>query len=91
MGQDQGKKTNIGTNINYYITFLLSLMDELDAFPQIKDFYLVMGNTLIHISEKIEKSFKSRGYQSVYLLIEQSWSVAKSKVKRNNFRKKNYE
>lgn len=57
MGQDQGKKTNIGTNINYYIAFLLSLMDELDAFPQIKNFYLVMGNTLIHISEKIEKNF----------------------------------
>ncbi|KAG1148777.1 hypothetical protein G6F37_006591 [Rhizopus arrhizus] len=68
-------------------------MDEMDRFPHMKGYFLVMDNAPIHTSDNIAKYVESRGYRSAYLPpyspelnpIEQFWSVVKSKVKRNKF------
>lgn len=80
-----------GTNINNYICFLISLMDILDQFPQMKGFYLVMDNAPIHTSKTIEKLVVSRGYRCAYLPpyspelnpIEQFWAIVKGKIIRH--------
>ncbi|KAG1163202.1 hypothetical protein G6F37_001443 [Rhizopus arrhizus] len=80
-----------GTVTGHYISFLKATMDEMGRYPHMKGHYLVMDNAPIHTLVDIAKYVKSHGYRCVYLPpyspelnpIEQFWSVAKSKVKRN--------
>ncbi|KAG0942018.1 hypothetical protein G6F32_008199 [Rhizopus arrhizus] len=87
---------SIGTVTGHYLSFLKATLDEMDKYPEMKGYYLVMDNAPIHSSTDIGKYIHSRGYRFVYLPpyspelnpIEQFWSVIKSKVKRNKFLEK---
>lgn len=82
-----------GTVTGHYLSFLKATMDEMDKFDNVKGHYLVMDNAPIHKAETISRYIGSRGYRCAYLpsyslklnLIEQFWSVVKSKVKCNRF------
>lgn len=62
----------------------------MDKFPDMKGHFLIMDNAPIHTSNSISELIVTRGYRCVYLPpyspelnpIEQFWSVAKSKIKR---------
>jgi hypothetical protein len=85
-----------GAVTGYYPSFLKATLDEMDMYPEMKGYSLVMDNAPIHRSIDIEKYIHSRGYRYVYLPpsspemnpTEQFWSVVKSKVKRNKFLEK---
>jgi transposase len=65
----------------------------MDKHDQMKGFYLIMDNALIHSSKQIEEIIyeRSRDYKCVYLPpyspelnpIEQFWALIKGKVKRH--------
>lgn len=85
------QKQSRGTVTGHYFNFLNGTMDVMDKFPDVfKDNYLIMDNAPIHINEDIKSVIEWRGYRCVYLppyspelnLIEQFWSVCKSKLKR---------
>ncbi|KAG1164952.1 hypothetical protein G6F36_013604 [Rhizopus arrhizus] len=88
---------SIETVTGHYLSFLKATLDEMDKYPKMKGYHLVMNNAPIHSSIDIGKYIHSRGYRCVYLLpysrelnpIEQFWSVVKSKVKRNKFLERN--
>ncbi|EIE75933.1 hypothetical protein RO3G_00637 [Rhizopus delemar RA 99-880] len=69
------------------ITIILGVITPFDV---VNISYLVMDNVPVHTHEDIQKHIESRGYGCVYLppyspefnLIEQFWSVCKSKLKR---------
>ncbi|KAL1936371.1 hypothetical protein VTP01DRAFT_505 [Rhizomucor pusillus] len=94
-GDDAGR-TSRGTVTGHYISFLKATMDEMEQYPHMKDYYLVMDNASIHTSDDIAKYIASRGYRCAYSPsyspelnpIEQFCSVVKSKVKRNKFLEK---
>ncbi|KAG1202395.1 hypothetical protein G6F70_002293 [Rhizopus microsporus] len=79
--------TSTGTVTGHYFSFLKATMDEMDQYPHMKGYYLIMDNAPIHKSEDIAKYIISRGYRYAYLPsyspelnpIEQFWSVVKSK------------
>ncbi|CEP09623.1 hypothetical protein, partial, partial [Parasitella parasitica] len=74
-------------------SFLKETLDEMDKHPHMKGHYLIMDNAPIHTSNDIAKYVEYRGYRCAYLPpyspelnpIEQFWSVAKSKIKRQRF------
>ena len=65
----------------------------MDDYPHMKEHYLITDNTPIHAPTDISKYSGYRGYRCAYLPsyspelnpIEQFWSVAKSKIKRQQF------
>ncbi|CEP10365.1 hypothetical protein [Parasitella parasitica] len=79
-----------GTVTGHYFNFIAKTIDILDKHPQFKGHYLVMDNAPINTNVDIRRYVESRGYGCVYLalyspelnLIEQFWSVVKSKLKR---------
>ncbi|KAG0733773.1 hypothetical protein G6F35_014444 [Rhizopus arrhizus] len=79
---------SIGTVTGHYLSFLKATLDEMDKYPEMKGYYLVMDNAPIHSSTDIGKYIHSRGYRFVYLPpyspelnpIEQFWSVIKTKL-----------
>ena len=85
-----------GVVTGHYLSFLKATLDEMDMYPEMKGYSLVMDNAPIHSSIDIEKYIHSRGYRYVYLPpsspemnpTEQFWSVVKSKVKRNKLLEK---
>jgi transposase len=82
--------TKGGTVTGHYFNFIAKTLDVMDRHPEFKENYLVMDNAPIHKHTDIRKYIEGRGYRCVYLPpyspelnpIEQFWSVAKSKVKR---------
>jgi hypothetical protein len=84
-----------GTNSGHYVRFINLTLDEMDKYPEMKGFYLVMDNSPIHDkkSGEIDKMIEDRGYKCVYLPkyspelnpIEQFWASVKRKVKRSQF------
>lgn len=82
--------TKRGTVTGHYFNFVASCMDIMDQHSEFKDYYLVMDNAPIHKHKDIQKYIEGRGYHCLYLPsyspelnpIEQFWSVAKSKLKR---------
>jgi transposase len=87
-----GKETVTG----HSISFLKTTTDEMDQYPHMKGYYIVMDNASIRTSEDIDKYILSRSYFRVYLPsyfpelnpIEQFWSVVTSRLKRNKFLEK---
>lgn len=73
--------------------FIAKTLDEMDKFPEMKDFYLVMDNAPIHTSQDITTMVEARGYKATYLPpyspelnpIENFWSFVKGAVKRSQF------
>ncbi|EIE76173.1 hypothetical protein RO3G_00879 [Rhizopus delemar RA 99-880] len=78
-----------GTNSGHYDRFMNLTLDEMDKYPEMKGFYLVMDNSPIHDkkSGEIDKMIEDRGYKCVYLPkyspelnpIEQFWASVKHK------------
>ncbi|CEP07115.1 hypothetical protein, partial, partial [Parasitella parasitica] len=87
------KSTSKGTVTGHYLKFLEKTMDEMDCFPELKGYYIVMDNAPIHTAGQIDEMMVARGYRSIYLPpyspelnpIEQFWSIVKNKVKRSSF------
>ncbi|KAG1473861.1 hypothetical protein G6F56_000704 [Rhizopus delemar] len=85
-----------GTTTGHYLKFLVGTIDQLDKYPELKGFYLVMDNASIHNHEDIEHLITDRGYRCVYLPpyspelnpIEQFWSTVKNRVRRSKFEDK---
>lgn len=71
-------------------------MDEMDQYPHMRDYYLVMDNIPIHKSDDASQVYHVRRLRCAYLPshspelnpLEQFWSVVKSKFKRNRFLEK---
>lgn len=89
------KTSSAGTNAGHYINFIKKTLDQMDKYPEMKGFYLIMDNSPIHDKKdgEIDRMIESRGYKCVYLPpyspelnpIEQFWAVVKSKVRRSQF------
>ncbi|KAG1139223.1 hypothetical protein G6F38_009988 [Rhizopus arrhizus] len=85
-----GKKMPKGTVTGHYMRFVAKTLDEMDKFPEMKGFYIVMDNALIHTSQDITTMIEARGYKAVYLPpyspefnpIENFWLIVKGAVKR---------
>lgn len=88
------KKRSKGTVTGHFLKFLEKTMDEMDYFPELKGYYIVMDNAPIHTAAQIDEMIVERGYRSIYLPpyspelnpIEQFWAIVKNKVKRNLIR-----
>ena len=81
-----------------FISILLGVLNVLDEHERFKFFSIIMDNTSIYTREDISKYVMSRGYSCIRLslslslslslyppeinLIEQFWSIVKSKIKR---------
>ena len=91
-GQESGILST-GTVTGHYISLSKETLDEMDKHPHMKGHYLIMDNAPIHTPNDIAKYVEYRGYRCAYLPpyspelnpIEQFWSVAKSKIKRQRF------
>ncbi|KAG1455878.1 hypothetical protein G6F46_004385 [Rhizopus delemar] len=87
------KKKAKGTVTGHYRMFISKNLDEMDKFPELRNFYVVMNNALIHISEDITQLIEARGYRAIDLPlyspelnpIENFWSVIKNSVKQSAF------
>lgn len=90
------KKLTKGTNTNHYVNFVNDILKEMDKFPEMKGYFLIMDNAPIHTNKIIRSIIEERGYRCLYLPpyspelnpIEQFWSVVKSGVKREFVLKK---
>lgn len=79
-----------GTIGEHYLQFISDTMDIMDEFSEMKDYFIIMDNAPIHVPEIIDPIIIQRGYTPVYLppyspelnLIEQFWSIIKTKVRR---------
>lgn len=73
--------------------FVSKTLDEMDKFPEMTNFYIVMDNAPIHTSHEITRMIEARGYRAIYLPpyspelnpIENFWSILKGTVKRGIF------
>lgn len=83
-----------GTVTGHYARFISKTLDEMDKFPEMKNFYIVMDNAPIHTSDSIKNLIEARGYRAIYLPpyspelnpIENFWSIVKNSVKRSAFK-----
>lgn len=90
------KKSSKGTTTNHYVNFVKDILNEMDRFPEMKGFFLIMDNAPIHTNKLLRSIIEDRGYRCLYLPpyspelnpIEQFWSVVKSGVKREFVLKK---
>lgn len=41
-------------------------MDEMNYFPELKGYHIVMDNTPIHTAGQIDEMIVARGYKSIY-------------------------
>ena len=68
-------------------------LDEMNKFPEKRNFYIVMDNAPIHTSQDITNLIEIRDYEAIYLppysselnSIENFWSVVKNSIKRSVF------
>ncbi|CEI91015.1 hypothetical protein RMCBS344292_05319 [Rhizopus microsporus] len=66
--------------------FVSKTLDEMDKFPEMTNFYIVMDNAPIHTSHEITRMIEARGYRAIYLPpyspelnpIENFWSILKA-------------
>lgn len=56
-----------GTVTGHYM-FISKTLDEMDKFPEMANFYVVMDNAPIHTSHKITKTIQARGYRQYIFL-----------------------
>ncbi|KAL1929384.1 hypothetical protein VTP01DRAFT_1522 [Rhizomucor pusillus] len=88
--------TSTGTVAGHCLSLLKATMDEMDRYPHMKGYYIIMDTAPIHTSSDVPKYITFRGYRCAYLpssspelnRINQFWSVVKSKMKRNRFLEK---
>ena len=91
-----GGYASTGTTANHFLIFLNKTMDIMDAYPEFKNYYLVMDNACIHHTKDIEATIIERGYRCIYLPpysselnpIEQFWFKVKYVIKRENLKDK---
>lgn len=89
----QRKKMSKGTVTGHYMRFISKTLDEMDKFPEMNNFYIMMDNAPIHTSQDITNMIEARGYRAIYLPpyspelnpIENFWSILKGAVKRSVF------
>ncbi|KAG0747157.1 hypothetical protein G6F57_007946 [Rhizopus arrhizus] len=89
-GTKAKESNNSGTVTGHYFNFISSVLDVMNRHEQFRGHCLVMDNAPIHKHEDIQNHIESRGYECMYQppyspepnLIEQFWSVCKSKIKR---------
>lgn len=82
-----------GTVTGHYMRFVSKTLDEMDKFPEMTNFYIVMDNAPIHTSHEITRMIEARGYRAIYLPpyspelnpVENFWSSLKGTVKRGIF------
>ena len=87
------KPASKGTVTDHCLHFIQKTMDEMNHFPEMKGYYIVMDNAIIHTAKEIDTMITERGYRCIYLPpyspelnpIEQFWSIVKNKVKRSQF------
>jgi transposase len=88
------EKKTTGTTAGHYMRFISKMLNEMDKFPEMENFYIIMDNAPIHKPEDdIDGMIERRGYRSVRLPpyspelnpIEQFWALLKGKVKRSQF------
>lgn len=77
-----------GTVTEHYLNLLKAILDEIYKYPEMQGYYLVMDDASIHSSTNIGMYIHLPPYFSGLNSIKQSWSVVKSKVKRNRFLEK---
>ncbi|GAA5811430.1 hypothetical protein MFLAVUS_004867 [Mucor flavus] len=63
------KPTSKGTATGHYMKFLEKNMDELDCFPELKGYYIVMDNAPIHTADQVDEMIVARGYRSIYISV----------------------
>ncbi|KAG1203139.1 hypothetical protein G6F70_001627 [Rhizopus microsporus] len=88
------KPSRKGTVTGHYARFISKTLNEMDKFPEMKNFYIVMDNAPIHTSDSIKNLIEARGYRAIYLPpyspelnpIENFWSIVKNSVKRSAFK-----
>ncbi|KAG2215958.1 hypothetical protein INT45_010102 [Circinella minor] len=91
--QPQVKKTHKGIVTGHYMKFISKTLDEMDKFPEMSNYYIIMDNVPIHTSHDITRMIETRGYRALYLPpyspelnpIENFWSILKGTVKRSMF------
>ena len=89
------EKRTAGTVLGHCFNFISDTLDVHDWHEQFSGHCLITDNASIHPLDQIEKLIVNRGYGCVYLppyppelnLIEQFWSVVKSKVEREKLLK----
>jgi hypothetical protein len=62
-------KTNsnkTSTRTGHYLEFLKGTLSQLDGFPELKGFYLIMDNISIHTHEGIDNLITNRGFKCIY-------------------------
>ncbi|KAI8880738.1 hypothetical protein K501DRAFT_190679 [Backusella circina FSU 941] len=87
---DDGNPAPKGTTSAHYIKFINEVLDIMDEFGTMKGCYLVIDNCSIHKIRYLQRKILRRGYNIMYLpsyslelnLIENFWSLFKSKMKR---------
>ena len=42
-------------------------MNEMDCFPELKGYYVIIDNASIHTADQIDEIIVARGYKSIYL------------------------
>ncbi|KAG2192435.1 hypothetical protein INT46_000767 [Mucor plumbeus] len=83
-----------GTCTGHYMRFISKIMDEMDKYSEMDNFYIVMDNSPIHTHKDIDKMIVRRGYRPLYLPkyspelnpIEIFWATIKDSVKRSMFK-----
>lgn len=83
------KKKITGTNTDHYMRLVFEMLDEMDKFPEMESFYIIMDNATIHrLGDGIDGTIERRGYRIIHLLlyspelnpIEQPWALLKSEA-----------
>ena len=49
--------------------FFEKTIDELDCFPELKGYYLVMDNAPIHTADQVDQTIVARGYRSIHVSV----------------------
>jgi hypothetical protein len=81
------EKKTTGTTAGHYMRFISKMLNEMDKFSEMENFYIIMDNASIHKPEDdIDGIIERRGYRSVRLPpyspelnpIEQFWALLKA-------------
>ncbi|KAG0741530.1 hypothetical protein G6F29_010666 [Rhizopus arrhizus] len=87
------KKVKVDGSRKRKMPSISKTLDEMNKFPEKRNFYIVMDNAPIHTSQDITNLIEIRDYEAIYLppysselnSIENFWSVVKNSIKRSVF------